>query len=569
MSSSILLDKWMQVIRKNGDSDVIAPFEITSNYEENPVVDFDWNLPEIRMSNIELLIGILTNMCPPSDNLDWWQKYKKPIATEDLLSAFLPYKDNFLLDGDGVRFMQTLEDLPYIFKQKKKKKVADTEAEDDDNSEDSELVRGAHRLLQYAPGEQTVKNNTDLFEKRTGLVFPVHFAGLLLYHYQSRAISGGRGTYSSLRGGSPFSSIAVPSSGCTLWELLWANVQTITDGEAARPDDSTVFPWIAKPLLAGDMKSNKNPFSHVDNERKIFMAYWAMPRRVRLITKEVDGNIVVANFMEISNGTMYSDANIRHPLNGYVIKDDKKGGGIDRKAIECHGQIKYDDYASVSGNKNEAACVSDFSRRRAEFMRGQNWEVLYYGYAADKAKIDNFVISSIPGFVFTDAGPDVHSDENVSIAQFLKHDMINASRFISNALKRGIEAVILARVEVKGKAQSSASVKGLEKSSVYESIRANYTRSANVVFERTLKKAMELAQVGKFEDEQSGLLTQFYRELSGIAFKILRSFSNSGKFGNAKAKCAAEVAFMKNTSMNNKDIKKLLNLVYVEGDSLR
>jgi len=140
---NLVTDVWLPVLRKGSRPDVIAPAQLTDAWDTDPVVALDWPRADFRVATLELLTGLLATACPPLDNnawLDWWDM---PPDAAALAAALAPLAHAFELDGDGPRFMQDHEDL----------------------------VSGAEpveRLLIEAPGDSTVKKNTDLLDRVDG-----------------------------------------------------------------------------------------------------------------------------------------------------------------------------------------------------------------------------------------------------------------------------------------------------------------------------------------------------------------------------------------------------------------
>src|SRR5439155_14612486 len=128
-----------------------------------------------------------------------------------------------VLDGDGTSFLQDFDQL-----------------------EGEELP--VESLLIEAPGANTIRLNKDLFIKRgQARVLSRGAAAIALYTLQQFAPSGGAGHRTSLRGGGPLVTLALPDGGAvsrpTLWQRLWLN--TPADLRLDVADKARAFPWLA------------------------------------------------------------------------------------------------------------------------------------------------------------------------------------------------------------------------------------------------------------------------------------------------------------------------------------
>ncbi len=204
MPLNLLTDAWLPIRRRSGAGGLIAPSEITSAQDDPPVA-LAWPRPDFRLAATEFLIGLLATAFPPAFDEDRVDLYRKPPAAAVLAAALAPFAEAFMLDGDGPRFLQDKEDF----------------------AADPNPV-GA--LLIEAPGENTIKRNTDLMVRRGRVgVLSRAAAAMALFTLQSYAPSGGAGNRTSLRGGGPLTTLAIPpplpgEPEPLLWHMLWANV---------------------------------------------------------------------------------------------------------------------------------------------------------------------------------------------------------------------------------------------------------------------------------------------------------------------------------------------------------
>jgi CRISPR system Cascade subunit CasA len=108
---SLLSAKWIPINRADGSRDRIAPHEITSDHDSNPIVSFAWPRPDFDLAAHEFLIGLLAVAFPPKHRNDWLRYFHTPPPPEELREAFQPYTAAFSLDGEGPRFLQDFSPL--------------------------------------------------------------------------------------------------------------------------------------------------------------------------------------------------------------------------------------------------------------------------------------------------------------------------------------------------------------------------------------------------------------------------------------------------------------------------
>jgi CRISPR system Cascade subunit CasA len=112
---SLLSAKWIPIKRADGSRDPIAPYEIASDLDSNPIVSFAWPRPDFDLAAHEFLIGLLAVAFPPKGQRDWLHRFHTPPAPEELREAFEPYAAAFFLDGAGPRFLQEFSPVEALF----------------------------------------------------------------------------------------------------------------------------------------------------------------------------------------------------------------------------------------------------------------------------------------------------------------------------------------------------------------------------------------------------------------------------------------------------------------------
>jgi hypothetical protein len=110
---NLIRERWIPVKRSNGDVEQIAPFEITSRHDTDPIVAFAWPRPDFDLASHEFLIGLLAAIYPadPREPSQWTRLFHTPPSLAELVTAFDPFADAFMLDGEGPRFLQDFDAL--------------------------------------------------------------------------------------------------------------------------------------------------------------------------------------------------------------------------------------------------------------------------------------------------------------------------------------------------------------------------------------------------------------------------------------------------------------------------
>ena len=224
---NLIDDVWIPVRKKNGEKIKIAPWQITEGIgTDKEIIELAAVRPDFNGALIQFLIGLSQTTCAPKGNSDWRAWRNNPPSADELKSKFSPIAFAFNLDGDGQRFMQ------------------DFDLDNDDKKTKEEI----EKLLIDAPGDQTVKQNKDLFIKRNRvekLCWCCCAQALLTL--QINAPTGGKGHRVGLRGGGPVNTIVL---GGGLWQTLWNNILLEDEfailATVAKTADADKFPWRAQ-----------------------------------------------------------------------------------------------------------------------------------------------------------------------------------------------------------------------------------------------------------------------------------------------------------------------------------
>lgn len=391
---SLLSDAWIPVLRADGSRGTICPAAITSYFANNPVVAPAWGRADFDAATREFLIGLLTVACgaQADDEEDAWESwFRAPPPPEELDAAFAPFATAFVLDGDGPRFEQDLEDF----------------AGDD---------VPVSQLLIDAPGANTLKRNLDHFIRR-GRVETLSRAGaaIALFTLQTYAPTGGAGHRVSVRGGGPLTTLLIPGplqdardgevpAPVPLWRTLWLAVPR--RDEPVVP--ARVFPWLV-PTRVSDKGRLTTP-ADVDP----LQAFWGMPRRIRLVfdantdrrrcdlTGQVD-EVVVRVYRTRPSGTSYGG--FVHPLSPHYRAKETE------PFLPVHGQpggIGYRHWVGLVVDEGAGEGQKDM-RRAAQAVRiarnrladlepavGRGTRLLAAGYDMDNMKARAFIESEMP-----------------------------------------------------------------------------------------------------------------------------------------------------------------------------
>jgi CRISPR system Cascade subunit CasA len=302
MQFNLIDEQWIPVIRRDGTKIMIAPWEVTDKFANNPVVSLDAPRPDFNGALIQFLIGLVQTVAAPQNGKEWRKRLVDPPTPDELKEKFSSVRHAFELGGDGPRFMQDYDEL-------------DVQAAN---------IEG---LLIDEPGENALKNNTDFFVKRKPASFfmcPTCCTSAILT-LQLNAPAGGRGYMTSLRGGGPLTTL-VKGTGKydLLWHTIWLNILESSKfnnlANSQLVEESCKFPWLAK-SKASVAEQQMHPAQY----------FWATPRRIRLVQETLQGRCsvcscesekLVSQYKERPNGTKYQEP-MQHPLSAFSVNSTK------------------------------------------------------------------------------------------------------------------------------------------------------------------------------------------------------------------------------------------------------
>lgn len=390
-----LLDaSWIPIRRRDGRQEHIAPWQITDQHDSNPVIAIYTARPDFDGALMQFFIGLLQTTTTIDDEIDWEYLLYNPPSTEQLREQLSAVANAFELDGDGPRFMQDLQ-LP--------------------EGETKEISA----LLIDAPGDNSLRNNLDLFIKRgrvAGMCKPCAAAALLTL--QTNAPAGGAGNRTSLRGGGPLTTLVLcdprrtgDDVGATLWHNVWLNVLEKTDflspcGNRNKRELSAMFPWLAPTRTSGKGGHDTTP----DDVHPSQM-FWGMPRRIRLDFDNLHSSVcdvcgvpsetLLTRYITKNYGINYTGPWL-HPLTPHNM--DKQGQPTPRHAQP--GGVSYRHWLGLvqsdEGDVHKPArVVHTFQNRNRELhMSLMLWA---FGYDMDNMKARCWYESQMPLYQIDEA----------------------------------------------------------------------------------------------------------------------------------------------------------------------
>lgn len=381
---NLLTDRWIPVIRQNGQPDTIAPWQIAE--VDNPAVEINAPRPDFQGALYQFLIGLLQTCFAPEDEDQWLEHWRQTPDQEELQIALEQVAFAFELDAiDGPAFLQ------------------------DFDLHDGE-TKSISALLIESPGGKTLKDNLDHFIKRdrANQLCPSCTAAAL-FTLQTNAPSGGVGHRVGLRGGGPLTTLIFPKAPlATLWQKLWLNVLNQEELAAAEKIDSSILPWLGKTRV-----SDKGQITSPSEVHPLH-AYWGMPRRIRLTTKITDadcdlcGNhaeLLYQSYRTKNYGTNYDGAWV-HPLTPYRFDPKKVNPPLSLKGQQ--GGLGYRHWLGLTLQDNDngdkaSLTVQFYNEERGRGVLDNDAASLWcFGYDMDNMKARCWYESRFPVYYLSE-----------------------------------------------------------------------------------------------------------------------------------------------------------------------
>jgi len=378
MPFNLLTDRWIEIRRQSGTRNIIRPDEMTDSFDVDPVVALDFPRPDWNAAVTEFLIGLTYIALPCEDQDDWADYFRTPPPPDVLRQRLAPFESSFTFNGDGPRAFQDFDELAAL------------------------EPKSVSALLIDAPGENALRNNSDLFVKRdTVSALSLPYAAAALITLQTYAPSGGAGHRTSLRGGGPLTTLVTPhrtgAPEITLWDRVWANVPE--KDETFTADPTALFPWLRPTLVS------LKDAAVIPEDRPLALTFFACPRRIRLIVSEGICSLsrakgaVVSAYRTQNYGANY--LGWLHPLSPY--REDKKSG-----ALPLHPNSGPSDYGDWIGwwgfNGDAAQSVKLWEKRRKKVRALINYSGMEaFGYDMDNMKARQWLNARLPWIPVDDA----------------------------------------------------------------------------------------------------------------------------------------------------------------------
>lgn len=357
---NLLLDRWIPARRPDGKVEKIAPWQITEGFQAVDSTKAQWNA-----GLTEFLVSLFQTLFIPDDAKAWRDLWNEPPQSAYLKREMEKAAPCFELFGKQP-FMQD----PTIREEAYRKEM--------------------QKLLVDGVSENQEKYHADLFVKSrqiSVLCFPC--AAAAVWDLQSHAPQGGRGNYTSLRGGKSSTTLVLAD---TLWHTVWANVieQSSFDMKG-RQDPKTFLPWLH--LKNADVSPEDEHPLHV---------YWGMPRR--LLLDKTEGPTVcdtcgdevsqaVRSFFTYMGGFHYDQTQWKHPCSPYVRTKD---------AALCVRAARGD----LAGYKHWLGLLVDTPggngipafviKRWLERNLNKEFRIWAYGWATDQAAVTGWCEGKMP-----------------------------------------------------------------------------------------------------------------------------------------------------------------------------
>ena len=423
---NLLHEAWLPVRRRSGVVIHISPAGITDGLADDPIVAFAWPRPDFNGAALEFAIGLLSTAAAPRDEDDWATWWRDPPPSADLQERFEHFASTFALDGLGPRFMQDLDPL------------------------DEAKSNPIGSILIDAPGEQTIKQNTDLFVPRGGVpVLGRAAAAMAVFTLNAYAPEGGRGYHTSLRGGGPLTTLIVhddPVRGDTLWGRIWCSVESsemMSRRASGGVDSLPVFPWL-KPTRTSEKGGAART---TPSDVHPLQVYWGMPRRTRLVFERAEGrrcavtgapdDVVVTTYRTKTYGTDYYSEGFEHPLTPYYRAARRSSTKRPRHPKPgLAGYRLWEGVAVQSSDRlHDPARIFRHWQNERRFMVGTTAGIprLHaFGYDTKSNKVRGWMDSEVPLWRLGDRKT---LDE---CEQFIKH-AIAAAKSVGDALTRAVK----------------------------------------------------------------------------------------------------------------------------------
>ena len=521
---SLLIDKWLPVLAKNGDRSWISPDQLG----DPQFVAFAADRADFNGALAQFAIGLLQTATPVDDPASWRQLFEAPPDAATLKAWFAPVEAAFAFEGDGPRFMQ-----------------------------DFSLRAGGGAtcdigaLLIESPGENALKNNSDHFIKR-GRVDGLcpHCAATALLTLQINAPSGGAGHRTGLRGGGPLTTLVLCQPPRSLWHDLWLNVRERSSflalqGDASKAGAQARFPWLADIEATQKADGETAPVQvHPDH------VFWAMPRRIRLDMDDVahgdcdlcgcPSETLIRRYETKNYGLNYKGA-WNHPLSPYYETRDgwlplhpQPGGFGYRHWLPWVMGLNSDK------KQRSAGVVEHLREHRFRSVKGA-LRLWAFGFDMDNMKARCWYEATLPLYGLADCDPDAQKQIESEVSIWLA-----GAETAASCLRGAVKDAWF----------------GADARGDFSAIDASFWSATEATFYRQLKAFIELAREDK-ADESDPLPARevWHRHLTQTCKHLFDSeFVGAGAVERQNPRRAATAFQSLVRNLNGPKIRKALAL---------
>ena len=295
---NLMTDRWLPVRRRDGSEEKIAPHEVTTQFDNNPIVELLAPRPDFKSALYQLLIGMFQVAVIPKDEDVWRDFWAEPPSPKWLQKKLLVHQECFEIDSDGPAFMQDYSPLDV-------------------------KPQSLNNLFISLPANGH-------FQKSDIVNITPYWAAIALFTLQTFAPSGGSGHRVGLRGGGPLTTIVLPEKNRILWRAIWLNVLEKDQlkhlsGDIEKQAVAATFPWMA-PTRTSEGGSVTLP-----EDCHPCQMFFGMPRRIRLLFEyrcgvcdlSGESSDVMVNCYKTKNLGVNYDGPWLHPLNAYSVNPQK------------------------------------------------------------------------------------------------------------------------------------------------------------------------------------------------------------------------------------------------------
>lgn len=507
----LLHDAWIPVIRRDGTREQITPDQITTDYDQNPILGLDAPRPDFSGALIQFLIGLVQTAIPPHTDREWLQGLNQVPSRDTLENAFSQFSEAFRVDGEKNRFMQ-----------------------DPSAADGGDRVPIRNLLIEYPAGR-------DIFVKKNLINQICPFcAAQALFTFQLNGPPSGRGYFTGIRGSNPITCI-IP--GTTLWKTIYQNIlPEMAWRHCEKPDTidlTLIFPWL------GTIRSKEiMPRISIEDVHPL-QIFWGMPNRFYLhfessrdVTCDLCGkkaDISVREFFRKPYGIGYDDTWGIHPLTPH-----QQFSGIQvasRLKPEKFSYRHYPDLTQrVSTAQTSPALVITHYNQMANYCRSsiEKVQLWSFGFDMDNAKANCWYESRIPVFMGLD-------EKYQTLLENRIQHLVQTAEYVQQKLSSAVKSVL------------SGKEPGI--------IKIRYWSESEPVFYTTLEKVVHSLQDIEETNQIKLLWLQNLRNLALSLFDEYTQVDLILDLQNAKDIIKERRNLGRFTGKNGKKIRTLLGLL--------